>query len=139
VEDAFAELVGLARLLPHPNLSFEVLLTREEEVRRYEPGRAWRRRGWVVVERRLLGVVERHLFRDARELRRLLPAGLPNPFSTADLSDRLQLPRHLAQKMAYCLREAGILRAEGKRGNAIVYRAWRGALPDADMLRARAR
>jgi hypothetical protein len=52
LEDAFGELVGLRGLLAHPNLSVELLVTHEEEVRELQPGRAWRRNGWVVVERR---------------------------------------------------------------------------------------
>jgi hypothetical protein len=121
LEDAFAELVGLASLLAHPRFSFEILLTQEEEVRRQEPGRAWRRRGWVVVERRLLDVLESHLFRDVGDLGRLLPPGLPAPFSTADLAERLHLARHIAQKMAYCLKAARVIEPAGKRGNARLY------------------
>ena len=36
VEDAFEELVSLRGLLAHPRFSLEILLTREEEVRRHE-------------------------------------------------------------------------------------------------------
>jgi hypothetical protein len=122
IEDVFEELVSLPRLLTHRNFSLEILLTQEEEVRKQERGRAWRRRGWVVVERRLLGVLESHLFGHASDLRRLLPPGLPAPFTTGDLAERLPASRDLAQKMAYCLRESGVIQAEGKRGNAHTYR-----------------
>lgn len=121
VEDAFRELVSLAKLLARPNLSCEILLTREEELRVHSPGRAWRRRGWVTVERRLLEVVEGRLFRDRRDLRRLLPPILPVPFTTADLSGCLDISSDLAQRMAYCLRHAGVITVEGKRGNARTY------------------
>jgi len=121
LEHAFEELVSLPRLLAHPRFSLEILLTREEEVRRHEPGRAWRRRGWVVVERRLVEVLERHLFHDARDLERLLPPDLPAPFTTADLAERLEVSRDVAQKMAYCLRRAGVLRDEGNRGRLRLY------------------
>jgi hypothetical protein len=122
LEHAFEELVSLPRLLAHPRFSLEILLTREEEVRRHEPGRAWRRRGWVVVERRLVEVLERHLFHDARDLERLLPPDLPAPFTTADLAERLEVSRDVAQKMAYCLSRAGVLRDEGRRGRSRLYR-----------------
>jgi hypothetical protein len=122
VVDAFAEMVSLAKLLAHPNLSVEILLTQEEEVRRLEPGRARRRKGWVILERRLVDVVERHRFGDVGDYGRLLPARLPAEFTTADLAEGLGVSRDLAQKMAYALREAAVIRAVGKRGNARVYR-----------------
>ncbi|HVS64790.1 MAG TPA: hypothetical protein VMT85_14945 [Thermoanaerobaculia bacterium] len=50
-----------------------------------------------------------------------MPADLPVPFSTADLAERLRRRRNVAQKRAYCLRELGALRLEGKRGNALTY------------------
>lgn len=121
LEDAFFELVSLPHFFAKPRFTFEVLLTREEEVRRHEAGRAWRRRGWVVVERRLIDVVSSHVLRDASDLRGLLPPGLPAPFTTADLAERLFASRPLAQKMAYCLREAGAIEAQGKKGNALLY------------------
>jgi hypothetical protein len=121
LEDAFKELVSLAKLLAHPRLECEILLTREEEIRRHEPGRAWRRRGWVVVERRLLDVMESHLIRDPSDLCRMLPLELPAPFTTTDLAEGLDISRQLAGKMAYCLRESGTIIAEGKRGNALTY------------------
>jgi hypothetical protein len=122
LEDAFKELVSVAKLLSHPRFSCEILLTREEEVRRHEPGRAWRRNGWVVVERRLLDVVESHILRDPRDLCRTLPLELPAPFTATDLAAGLRISPALAQKMAYCLREAGAITTEGKRGHARTYR-----------------
>lgn len=93
----------------------------EEEHRRHERGRRWRRRGWVTHERRLLAVLERRRFQSPADLASLLPAGLPNPFSTADLTAASGRPRRLAQQMAYCLREMGAISAIGKQGNAILY------------------
>jgi hypothetical protein len=51
VEDLFWEMVSLARLFANRNLSLEVLMIREEDARRYQPGRRWRRRGWATDER----------------------------------------------------------------------------------------
>jgi hypothetical protein len=121
IVDAFAELVSLPRLLLHPNFSLEILLTQEEEVRRHEPGRVWRRKGWVIVERRLLDVVQRHPIERAVGLQRFLPYGLPTPFTTRDLAAGLQVPRDLAQKMAYCLRKVGALQVEGRRRDGKLY------------------
>jgi hypothetical protein len=120
-EDLFAELVSFPRLLANPNFALEVLLTQEEEIRRHDPKRAWRRRGWVTHDRRLLRVVDRRLFETPDQVAALLPAGLAEPFSTSDLAHGLGKPRRLAQRMAYCLREMGVIRQVGKQGNAILY------------------
>ena len=121
VEHLFAELVRIPRLLAHPNFSVEVLLIDEEETRRHDGARGWRRRGWVTQERRLLAVVGQRRFETPADLCRLLPEALPEPFTTAELALALGEPRWLAQKMAYCLRELGALAPAGKRSNAILY------------------
>lgn len=121
LEHVFEELVSLRGLPAHPNFSLELLLTHEEEVRRHEAGRAWHRKGWVVLERRLLDVVERHVVRGRTDLRAFLPPDLETPITTADLAEAASVSRDLAQKMAYCLRETGVLEAVGKKGNAVLY------------------
>jgi hypothetical protein len=120
--DVFDELVAIADLLQHPRLELDLLVTKEEELRRHSPGQAWRRRGWIVVERRLLEVVDSFELRDLKGLAALLPDRLPEFFTTADLAHRLGRSRRLAQRMAFCLRKAGVVEPAGKRGNAIVYR-----------------
>lgn len=133
IEDAFHQLVSLPTLLAHQRFSLEIVLTQEEEVRRYEPGRGRRRKGWVVVERRLLDVIERRLIRGPRDLRAMLPSDLPNVFTTADLARSLGVRRDLAQKMAYCLRELKVIETAGKAGNALAYRLPAAALaPERD-------
>jgi hypothetical protein len=124
VEDLFAELVSIPHLLAHPNFSLDVLLVQEEEVRRYDATRRWRRwrrGGWVTHERRLLQVVDRHLFQTPADAARLLPAALADPFTTSELATALARPRRLAQQMAYCLREMGGLEVVGKQSNALLY------------------
>lgn len=122
VEQLFAELVYAPTLLAHPHLSLEVVLTEEVESRRFEPGKAWRRRGWVTSGRRLERVQERHEFSTPRDLLRLLPEELPDPFTTADHAALARLPRRLTQQAAYCLTALGLLTRVGKAGNAHLYR-----------------
>lgn len=119
--DAFAELVGIAKLLLHENLSIEVLLIGEEQLRVHEPGKAWRRRGWVIVERRLLDVRSSRTLASEADLRSVLPSELAEEFTTSDLASVLPATPALARKIAYCLREAGIIELRGKRGNSLVY------------------
>lgn len=120
-EDVFAELVSLPHLLARPNFSLDVVVTREEEIRRYQPGRAWRRRGWVTVERRLLDVVDHRLFEAPSGLAELLPASVADPFTTSDLARALGRPRWLAQKMAYCLRQMEIIEPTGHQKRSVLY------------------
>lgn len=128
MEDLFGELVSIPKLLAHPNFSLDVLLIQEEELRRYDGSRAWRRRGWVTQERRLLDVLERERFNTPADLAQLLPSVLAEPFTTSDLAAAITRPRRLAQQMAYCLRKMGLIEAVGKQGNAILYA--RAAAPD---------
>ena len=119
--DLFAELVSFPSLIAHLNLTLEVLLIREEEVRRFDGNKAWRRKGWVIEERRLLEVVDRLVVDSPEALGSLLPAGLPRDFTTADLAHALGRRRRLAQQMAYCLRQVGVIEMVGKVGNAVAF------------------
>jgi hypothetical protein len=120
--DIFAELVSFPEFLAHPRLEVDVLLTIEEEYLRHAPGGPWRRKGWAVIERRLIEVVETLLLKNPEDLLRLLPEGLPKTFTTADLAVKLGRSRRSAQQMAYCLRKAGVSVAVGRRGNSVEYR-----------------
>jgi hypothetical protein len=122
VEDVFERLVSVPALLAHPRFELEVVLTHQDEVRVHEPGRAWRRRGWVVAGRSLTAVDGSLVIRSTADAAALLPAGLPDPFDTAELAAAASIDRRLAQQMTYCLRLAGGLASIGKRGNAGLYR-----------------
>jgi hypothetical protein len=119
--DVFAELVSFPELITHPGLTIELVLIREEEVRRFDGTQGWRRKGWVIEERRLVEVADRLMIDSPEALASLLPSGLPRQFTTADLADALRRRRRLAQQMTYCLRRAGILQVVGKDHNAVVY------------------
>jgi hypothetical protein len=121
VDEVFAELVYLPALLAERNFSLEVLMIREEEVRRHDK-RKWRRAGWATAERRLLDVVDRWVFDQPADLADLLPDDLPAEFTTADIAAGLGKPLSLAQKTAYCLRHCGALIPAGKQGRHTLYR-----------------
>jgi hypothetical protein len=122
VEDLFWKMVFIPQLISSPNLSLEVLMIREEEARRYVGGRRWRRRGWVTAERRLLEVVDRRVFDKPADWLAFLPEGF-EPFTARDLAEAMGIRLALAQKMAYSLREAKLVRLTGKRGRANLYAA----------------
>ncbi len=120
--DACAELVSFPSLLSHPNFTLEILLVEEEEVRRPDAKRGWRRGGYVIEERRLVEVRETVEVGSPERLLELLPEGLPDPFTTTDLAHRLGRSRHLAQKVAYCLRLSGAVETVGRDRRGFLYR-----------------
>lgn len=119
--DLFSELVSIPSLILEENFSMEVILTQEEEVRQHEQGRAWRRKGWVTRERRLLEVIDQRCFSTKEDLANFISPQIPDPFTTADLVENLSVKPRLAQQMAYCLRKLGAIKAMGKRGNFKLY------------------
>jgi hypothetical protein len=121
VADLFTELVSFPGLLAEPGLEIEVLLTAQEEVRHRVEGRCWRRKGWTVVERRLVDVIDRLLLTSPDDLAQLLPPPVPARFTTVDLATGIGRPRRVAQQMAYCLKAAGVIGIVGKRGHSVEY------------------
>lgn len=120
VEDLFWEMVSFPQLLADPNFSLEVLMIREEEVRRYEEKRNWRRRGWATDERRLLEVVEQTSYEEPADWRAFIPIDVET-LTAKDLAEARGIRNELAQKMVYCLRNVGVLELVGKRGRANLY------------------
>jgi hypothetical protein len=120
-QDVFARLVSLPALLAHPGFELELLLTHESEHRWHEPGRAFRRHGWVVAGRSLVSVEQSLVLRTPADAAALLP-GLPDRFDTAELAAAAGCSRRLAQQTTYCLRAMGALVADGRRARAVLYR-----------------
>ena len=117
----FVELVSLPSLIEQRNFSLEVLLTREEEIRRDDGQGSWRRKGWSIFDHRLIEVVSRHIFRKPADFLKLVPRDLSEPFTTRDLANSIAQPHWLGQKMAYCLRKMRLIHVVGKDGNAMLY------------------
>lgn len=125
VLDAFDELVHLVRLLAHPRLVLDLLLVEIEEHRVAVDDRPRRRRakGYDLVDQRLLSVVDCRTVRGPQQLAALVERdGLPQPFDTRDLARGLGIRRPLAQRIAYCLRELGVLVDAGRRRSGRLYR-----------------
>ena len=121
VHTLFDELVSFPTLMAHPNFSIDVVLTLEDQLRHYDRRRAWRRRGWVIDDRVLLEVVDTRRFSEPADFLPLLPDDLAPQFTTADLASVLSLPRRLAQRMAYCLRELDLIHEVSRSRRGIVY------------------
>jgi len=121
VEDLFLELVYIPHLMEEPNFSLEALMVHSEEELIDDGRGSWKRRRWSVHDRRLLDVVERTTFSVPADFRKLLPASLPEEFTTRELAEALKLRASIAQKMTYCLRHMEVLDTIGKRGRARLY------------------
>ena len=121
MEDLFLELVYMPTILKEPNFSLEVILVHSEEELINDGKGSWRRKYWSVHDKRLLCMLEGHLFNETRDFQRLLPTNLPEKFTTRDLSTILDLRPYIAQKMAYCLRNMEVIKVVGKKGRAMLY------------------
>jgi len=121
VEDIFLELVYIPHLMEEPNFSLEALLVHSEEELIDDGRGSWKRRRWSVHDRRLLDVVGRATFSAPADFKKLLPAALPEEFTTRELAEALKLRVSIAQKMTYCLRHMEVLDTIGKRGRARLY------------------
>ena len=117
--ELFRELVYIPHMINHPHFSLEVVLVHEEQIWRDDKMGSWRRKKWSIIDRRLLLVEARHVFRSPADLAALLPDDLPEQFTTRNL------PRAYAQKMAYALREMGAITYVGKQGRAYLYQRGR--------------
>jgi hypothetical protein len=115
--EVFEELVGIAHLFPHSNLTIDLLAVEIDEVRVARR----RRPGYSVVDRVLGRVVESVQLRVANDLWTLLPDDLPDQFSTRDLAERIGRSLHFARRVAYCLRQSGSARVVAKVGNSLIY------------------
>jgi hypothetical protein len=119
--DVCGELVSFPSLLSHPNFTLEIALIEEDEVRRPDARKGWRRGGFVIEERRLVSVLDTVELGSPEDLLGLLPRGLPDPFTTADLASGLGRSRHLAQEVAYCLRVSGAVETVGRDKRGVLY------------------
>ena len=121
--DLFDELVHIPALVADRHFRVELLLTREEEIRGPIPQGARYRypRAWWRLDRRLLEVIGTIRIDAPADLLRLLPAGLPDPFTTADLVAASGRSKRLAMRAAYCLERSGAVTRLDRRGRHFAY------------------
>jgi len=120
-EDIFYELVHIPNLLTHPNFVLEALLIQQEDVYRRDGKGSWRRKGNSIVDRRLVSVLESRIFSTPEDFTSFLPADLPDQFTNRDIARLQSVPRNLASKMSYSLRNLNLIQPTGKSGRSILY------------------
>jgi hypothetical protein len=116
----FDELVWIPHIILSSNLSFEAIIVDVEETRVNDGNGSWRRRGWSIVNQKLVGILDQKLFHELDFLN-LIPKNIKFPFTNYELSKALQISIGLTRKMTYCLRKMGILNVFGKKGKAFVF------------------
>lgn len=119
--DIFKEMVRLTGLIPHPNLTIEVLLTQEEEILRDDGKGSWRRKRWSIHDRLLLDVVEQAKFATKSDYLAVIPERLERPFTNKQLAQALSIRPDLATKITYTLRQMDLLEIIGKQGRSNLY------------------
>lgn len=132
VLDLFDDLVHFTGVFPHRRLTLEVPLV---DIEQWSHPRRPRRRGrrakdHQVEDLKLVSVGPTHHLRTSSDLVGLICGPLSCRFHTGDLADLLAVERWTAQRIAYCLRQTGAIRAVGKQGNAWLYE-WVDPLPAA--------
>lgn len=122
--DIFHELIFFTQVFPHENLTLETAQVRIEELRFPGHGRRRRRRenDFQVQDQRLVAIEKRRQFRKATDLWKIIRRPRKSPFHTGDLAEKMDVPRWVAQRVAYCLREMGAVETVGKTGNAHLYK-----------------
>ena len=118
----FDELVSIPTLLDHPNLELEVVLVRVAKKQVFDPKARRGRGGFRTIDRSLEEILETHRFDSLKDLLQLLPSGLPEVFTTADLAGSKKMTRDAAQRLAYCFKAAGLITQVDRTKAGIHYR-----------------
>jgi hypothetical protein len=120
--DVADEIIHIPELIIHPNFSLDVLFTKEEEVRTADGRGSWRRRGISILDRKLLGIINRVSFEHAGDYLMLLPESAPMIFTNRHLSQIMKKPVKKIRKLTYSLKKIGLLEVVGKQGNAQLFK-----------------
>ena len=121
IYEIFSALVSAPTIIQQPNFCLEVPMIHEEQIRVFDDNKAWRRRHWVVVERRLIEAIHTHSFSDETDLWSLFSGHLPDTFTSKDVAHAIGIGRRLAQQSLYCLRKCGVVDVVGKKGNELIH------------------
>lgn len=122
VVDLFDELLRFPELVSNPNFSLEAVLIHEDEIRKYDSRKGWRRKGWITHKRKLIKVLKSQIFKNKLDYLKLFsPVLKSDRFTTKELSAFIRKPRWIAQRIAYCLKKMGAIVQVDKHGNTIVY------------------
>ncbi|MBR5538541.1 MAG: hypothetical protein IKU61_01435 [Clostridia bacterium] len=121
IYDAFRELYKIKMLLGSENLYFHFILLDITEIRRKVKKSRHNRKGFELVER-IPDKIEEEVFIDGKEdFGKLIPGGLPTPFTSRDFAKAIKRTRSEAQTALNVLRAVGAVNITGKDKNAYLY------------------
>jgi hypothetical protein len=75
-----------------------------------------------ILDRRLLGIIDKVEFGRPADYARLLPEALPPSFTNGEMARIMGKPLEKVRRLTYLLRKLGILEEAGRKGNARVFR-----------------
>ena len=121
VQHVFKELRYIPDIPANPNFSLEVILIHSEEYWLDDGKGSWRRKGWSIVDQKLVSIYQNFVFQSVADYSAMIPNSLGLQWSNRDLAKSLKLNLKITQNMTYCLRVMGAIEKVGKTGNAFLY------------------
>ena len=121
VYDAFKELYRIKMLLGRENLYFHFILLDVTEYRHTVKKCRRNRKGVELVDRIPERIAEEVFLDGKADFKKLIPEGLPSPFSSKDFAKAIKRPRTVAQTALNVLTEVGAVERIGKDKNAYLY------------------
>ena len=119
---AFRELYKIRPFLSDPNLSFELLLIDLDEYRLLDGWSRDKKRGSHRYDRIPLRMEDRMILTCPRDYMQLVPADLPEPFTSADFAKAAGFKKKGFSTVLLLLTEMGVVERIGKKGNWWLYR-----------------
>ena len=123
--DIFKELVSTPNLISDENLTIEVLMIKEEELRCIDGKGSWRRKGISIIDRNLVNVTDKIVFKEKKDFLIFLPHNLPVEFTNKDLASALSISVIRSRRATYCLKKMDLIREIGKRGRELLFEIMR--------------
>ena len=123
---AARELIRIPDVAMQPGFTFELLMVSVEETRRDDGKGSWRRKGVSIADRKLLSIDDVLVFEKPADYLKLLPPGLPDPFTNKDTASLGGMTASQASKLSWFLRKVGVVEAVGKEGRAYLFHAAAG-------------
>lgn len=117
----FDELVRSSSLVAAPGVSIEVVLASIVETRIRDGSGSFWRRGDRTVDKELVEIIDTKVFTGRSSWMELIPAGLPEPWSSGSLGEALGLAPERARKILYVFRRAGLVKVAGKEGRRALF------------------
>lgn len=122
--DLFDELIRIPDLIAKENFILEILMTKEEEIRCNDGKGSWRRKGISIIDRKLVEVVEKVVFKEKDDFLIFLPTGIIERFTNKNLAEQLKITIFKARKITYCLRKMEIIKQIDKCRNELIFGRW---------------